>query len=226
MPPQDEALLRHVPATVHGRYLVRPPATRGPHRWLVGFHGYGQNADLFLDMLRLVPGAADWLVVSVQALHPFYASRINVVVANWMTRQDRGHAIADNIAYVDAVIDALAAEFGEPSALVYAGFSQGVAMAYRAGIAGRRRCDAVFAAGGDLPPELKTAETRPWPRVVLCTGTRDEFFTPHRLNDDLEFLRSRGIDTEAIVFDGGHEWSTEVAAAAGRLLAGSAANPS
>jgi len=103
----------------------------------VGFHGYAQNAETFLESLVAIPGAETWRVASVQGLHPFY-SRGSHVVAGWMTRQDREHAIADNIAYVDAVLDDMAAAFGAPEKLVFAGFSQGVAMAYRAAMRGAR----------------------------------------------------------------------------------------
>src|SRR5260221_11395720 len=87
---QDEpaVAVRHVAATVHGRVLVRPPAGGTPARWLVGFHGYGQHAEAFLDMLRRVPGSEAWLLTSVQALNPFYTSPTNQVIANWMARQD------------------------------------------------------------------------------------------------------------------------------------------
>ena len=44
----------------------------------------------------------------MQALHPFY-TKTERIVASWMTRQDRELAIADNIRYVQAVIDAVVA---------------------------------------------------------------------------------------------------------------------
>jgi predicted esterase len=213
---------RLVAATVHGRYLVLPPAHEPPRRWLVGFHGYAQGADEFLEMMRWVPQTRAWRVVSVQALHPFY-TRANVVVANWMTRQDREHAIADNIAYVDAVLADLEREFGRPDSLVYAGFSQGVAMAYRAGVACRLPAQAIFAVAGDVPPELKSGGPRRWPAVRIAVGTRETFYTPEIMNRDLEFLKSNGVDARATVFEGGHEWSPEVVAAAGQLLAAVAA---
>ena len=53
-----------------------------------------------------------------------------------MTRQDREAAIADNIDYVDRVVAATRTA-AEP--LVFAGFSQGVAMAFRAAVRGKRR---------------------------------------------------------------------------------------
>jgi predicted esterase len=219
VPPADPTRQpRLVATTVHGRYLVRLPRHDPPRRWLVGFHGYAQSADDFLGLLRRVPGADDWLVASVQALHPFY-NRANDVVANWMTWQDREHAIADNIAYVDAVLADLEREFGAPEALVHTGFSQGVAMAYRAGLRCRPRAQAIFAVAGDVPPELKSGDAGPWPAVRIAVGSRETFYTPEVLNRDLEFLRTSGVDVRATVFEGGHEWSPGVIAAAGELLA-------
>src|SRR5688572_27516505 len=90
------ARLRHVEARTHGRYLVRPPSAAGPWPLLVGFHGYAESADAHLDAVARIPGIERWLTVAVQALHPFY-TRDQRVVANWMTRQDREFAIADNI---------------------------------------------------------------------------------------------------------------------------------
>jgi len=221
----DAHQLRHVPATVHGRVLVRAVPGDPAPRWLVGFHGYAQSAEVFLEALERTAGGGSWSIASVQALHPFYAGRAEEVVANWMTRQDRELAIADNIAYVDAVIDDLVRGYGPPRALVFAGFSQGVAMAYRAGVRGRHRCDAIVAAGGDVPPELAQAELPEWPRVLAATGREDAWFPPKKLERDLEFLRTRSRDVRPLVFEGGHEWSDAVAAAAGGMLYGVAPGP-
>ena len=216
---------RLVATTVHGRYFVRPPGHAAPRGWLVGFHGYGQNANDFLELMRPVPHAGEWLVASVQALHPFYNSRTSEVVANWMTRQDREPAIADNVGYVDAVLADLEREFGPPDALVYAGFSQGVAMAYRAGLLCSRPAQAIFAVAGDVPPEIRSGGVRRWPVVRIVVGTRESFYTAEVLDRDLKFLRSNGVDVRATTFEGGHEWSPEVIEALGELLAAVAATP-
>lgn len=217
-PTPDSALLRHAPATVHGRYLVQPPRPGAGEMWLVGFHGYAQSAEVFLEPLAGLSRARRWRVVSVQALHPFYAGRSEQVVANWMTRQDRELAIADNVGYVDVVLDQLEREFGAPRAIVFAGFSQGVAMAYRAGLLGRRACAAIIACGGDVPPEFEHARTREWPPVLAATGRGDAYYPPERLERDLLLLRARRTDTRALVFEGGHEWSAALAESAGALL--------
>jgi predicted esterase len=211
-------LLRHAAATVHGRYLVMPREPSGAERWLVGFHGQAQSADEMLAPLSRTAPDHRWRVISVQALHPFYAKRATTIVAGWMTRQDRELAIADNVAYVDTVLDQLVAEFGAPRALVFAGFSQGAAMAYRAALLGRHAASAVVTCGGDVPPELLAGPGRTWPRVLAAAGRADAWYTPARLEADVAALRERGARAEALVFEGGHEWTDELAAAGARLL--------
>ena len=126
---ESETLLRTSEARVHGRYLVRTPTAAGPWPVLFSFHGYGEDASTNLTALQRIPNASEWLLVAVQALHPFYTKNERVV-ASWMTRQDRELAIADNVRYVAGVVGAVSHEFGlETSPIVFAGFSQGVAMA-------------------------------------------------------------------------------------------------
>jgi predicted esterase len=165
-----------------------------------------------------VPRGPTWLAAAVQGLNRYYAGRSRTIVASWMTSQDRELAITDNVAWVDRVLDELEREFGPPRTIVFAGFSQGVAMAYRAGLLCRRSCAAIIAVCGDVPPELTALSARPWPRVMAATGARDDWYTPARLAADFEFLRTRRNDAEHLVFDGGHEWSEAVVAAAARWL--------
>ena len=209
--------VRLVATNVHGRTLVRAPQAASPHRWFVGFHGYAQNAEIMFDMLQQVPGSESWLVASVQALHPFY-NRTDQVVANWMTRQDREHAIADNIAYVDTVVADLTTEFAAPRALVFAGFSQGVAMAYRAAVRGKRGGDAILAVAGDVPPELFGGPQR-WPHVRIVAGSKDDWYTPAVMAREVALLETAGASVRASEFEGGHEWTADVNEVAGALLA-------
>src|SRR5581483_8862807 len=139
-----------IAATVHGRFLVRA----GPaERMLVGFHGYAETAEIHLDELLKIPGIDAWTVVSVQALHPFYTSREQRIVASWMTRLDREPAIDDNKAYVRGVLDSL----HPPQTVVFAGFSQGGAMAYRAA-ADFGRAAGVIVLAADVPPDVTSLD--------------------------------------------------------------------
>ena len=202
---------RNIAATTHGRYLLVPAAAPVPAGLLVGFHGYAEGAESQLERLRAIPGADRWTLVSVQGLHRFYQRRTNEVIASWMTRQDRELAIADNLAYVDGVIDAASREMGrEPPRLVLAAFSQGVAMGFRAATATTRRVDGVIAVGGDVPPEIDAASLARTQKALVCRGASDEWYTDTKFQHDVTRLRESGVTVHAVTFEGGHEWSEAV----------------
>jgi predicted esterase len=199
--------VRTIPATVHGRYLVRDGP---PERLLVGFHGYGETAEAHMNELRQIPGIDRCTVVAVQALHPFYVSRTGMIVASWMTSLDRELAIDDNRAYVRSVV----ALFPMPRQLVFLGFSQGAAMAYRAAVGSD--ATGVIALGGDVPPEV--VEARPkLPPVLIGRGIREEWYTDEKLQKDLRFLRDV-TTVSTCIYDGAHEWTAEFREAAGEFL--------
>lgn len=206
------ALVRHAPATVEGRYLVRPARGEARHHW-IGFHGQSQTAESLLEAFEASAPGDDWLVASVQALHPYYTSRGQQVVAGWMTRLDRESAIASNVAYVDEVVARIEAEFGAPRTRIFAGFSQGVGMAYRAGLLGRHACHAIVAVGGDVPPELAEL-ARAWPRVLLMAGEQDPYFPPASAAADAAKLRALGAAVRERTFPGKHEWPEAASRAA------------
>jgi predicted esterase len=207
----------------HGRYLVIPPAAGGPAPLLVGFHGYGEDCEQQLERLRAMPESARWVVVSVQALSRFYERRTNRVVACWMTRQDRELAIADNAAYVRSCMNAVAAEHpGVVRKAVFAGFSQGVAMAFRAA-AHATQWDggwetAAIAVGGDIPPELTTEALGRMSGALIARGGEDEWYGKERFEADERKLRESAVKVRALAFHGGHEWAGEVVTAAGEFL--------
>jgi predicted esterase len=216
-----------IETTTHGRVLI-DDAFSGEAGWVVGFHGYGQNADDTLNDLRRIPGIDRWRIASVQALSRFY-TRDEGVVASWMTRQDRELAIADNLVYVDKAIDALdlapKLRASKAPRLVLVGFSQGAAMAFRAGFLGRHHPDGVIALGGDVPPEVTTSlprrsseRAKAGPQVLLGAGKNDRWYTAEKVDKDEAFLRASGIDHQIVRFDGGHEWNDEFRRAVGDWL--------
>lgn len=208
-----------IQTTTHGRYLVAPARTTGPAPLLVGFHGYGEPAEAQMDRLAPIPGADAWTVVAVQGLHRFYRRGNNAVVASWMTRQDRELAIADNLAYVGAVIDAeWSARFGSRH-VVFAGFSQGAAMAFRAAAVSAHPVGGVVVVGGDIPPELDRAALGCLGHVLICRGTRDEWYSTVKFEQDQARLRDAVVDFTAIEFDGGHDWTGGAVDATARFLA-------
>jgi predicted esterase len=203
-----------VPATTLGRYLVEGPE-QGP--LLVGFHGYGENAEKHLESLRTLEGASRCRLAAVQALHRFYNTKTGEVVGCWMTKLDREQAIADNQAYVAAVVDALVREHAPPR-LVFAGFSQGASMAWRAAARSAHPCHGVIALGGDMPPDVAEDPAVAFPPVLLGRGTRDGWYTEAKMARDLAVLQARGARLETVVFEGGHEWGEPFRRAAGGFL--------
>lgn len=211
----NDVSLQTIDARIHGRFLVRVPESAPPWPVLVGFHGYAETAGDHMEALAAIPGTADWLLVSVQALHRFY-TRKDRVVASWMTREDRGLAIADNIDYVGRVLSRLRSEYQTRELLVFSGFSQGAAMAYRA--AAHYRADALIILAGDVPPDVIEERLVPFPPVLIGRGTRDEWYTEEKAAADRGALAKIDADVDVCVFDGGHEWTDMFRAAAAAVL--------
>ena len=211
-----------IAARVHGRYLVDRPEGEGPFPLLVGFHGYGERAEQMLEVLTRIRGTRAWTLVSVQALNRFY-TRAEDVVANWMTREDRELAIADNISYVAAVVGAVCRRYPSPPTVVYAGFSQGVAMAYRAlAFAAEQDRHVPAPAGGillagDVPPDV-APRLSTLPGLLIGRGASDGWYTESKADADGELFAAAGVTPEIHVFDGGHVWDDAFVLAAGRFL--------
>lgn len=193
---------RTIAVRTHGRYLidVRPDAAAT----LVGFHGYQENAAIHLDVLKRIAGERPLNLVSIQALNRFY-TRAGTVVAGWMTTEDRDLVMADNLAYVTAVLAEVAGESGVTQPMIYVGFSQGVAMAYRAAAFVQRPCDGVIALAGDVPPDVAPVAAG-LPAVLLGRGTEDAWYTQDKRAADLATLGGAGVTVAEHVFDGGHVW--------------------
>jgi predicted esterase len=193
----------NIEAKVHGRVLFE---RRADDRLLIGFHGYAETAEKHLNEMKKIPGSDAWSLAAVQGLRTFYVGRTGEIAANWMTSQDRELAIADNVEYVRNVL----ASLPKPKALVFLGFSQGVAMAFRAAahIASR----GVIALGGDVPPDVHRSKLPP---VLLARGTKDDWYTDAKMQADLGVLS----EVTPLVFEGGHEFSDAFRTAAAAFLA-------
>lgn len=206
---------------VHGRYLLdRGPRPEEGRPLLVGCHGYAENAERHLEQLRRIPGASEWVICAVGALNRFYHPKTRDVIASWMTKQDRELMIDDNVRYVARVISEVRRRERTSGVLVVAGFSQGVAMAYRAASRCGFPCHGLVALAGDVPPDVVAEEALRLPPVLIGRGTEDTLYTEEKMDADLRALAARSDAVETCVFAGGHDWTEDFLQAAGRFLAG------
>ncbi len=206
--------IRTIPVRAHGRYLIDAPT--GAVATIVGFHGYQENAAIHLDVLRRIANGRPVTLISIQALNRFY-TRANSVVAGWMTTEDRELAIADNVAYVAAVLAEVAGESRLTRPLIYAGFSQGVAMAYRSAAFVQWPCDGVIALAGDVPPDVAPVAAG-LPSILVGRGRADKWYTDEKAAADLAVLRGAGVTVAEHVFEGGHEWDESFITRAGAFV--------
>ena len=207
---------RAISAATHGRYLVDAPASAAPRPLLVGFHGYAEAAETQLERLRSIPGSDRWLLVAVQGLNRFYRGRSSDVVASWMTRQDRELAIADNVAYVGAVVDLVSREWSVDGRVAFAGFRRASRWRSAAAAAGDGR--RVIAVGGDVPPELDRAALARIPAVLIARGSRDGLYSEQTFESDVLRLRAAGARVDAVALDADHEWTEEFSRAVAVFL--------
>jgi predicted esterase len=203
----------NVETVTHGRVVIRDAVSRPVRGAVAVFHGYAQSAEMILRDLEGIAGLERWTLVAVQGLHRFYTRDNQTVIASWMTRQDRERAIADNIAYVDCAIEAAVPA---DSKLLFLGYSQGAAMAYRAALSGKRKGAGIIVLGGDVPPDVELTGAPP---VIIGAGARDNWYTPDKVRADRARLDAAGVEHEIVTLAAGHEWTDEFRQAAARWIA-------
>ena len=180
--------------------------------WMV-CHGYGQLAQPFLASFERVASPTR-LLVAPEALSRFYVDRPVPpneqpprVGAAWMTREDRDHEIADQVAYLDALHDLVRPAAPAAVRLRVLGFSQGVATVARWLALGRARADELILWAGAFPPdvELTGFARRLGPAsVVLVAGARDELASWTAADSQLQRFTDAGVSARLVAFGGGH----------------------
>ncbi len=112
-----------VPRTA--RYHTLGDADSATHIW-IALHGYGQLARFFL---RPFTGSESGkLIAAPEGLSRYYTdAEHSRVGATWMTREDPDHEIADQISYLDRLVEHLRSLCPPGIPVSVLGFSQSVA---------------------------------------------------------------------------------------------------
>lgn len=179
--------------------------------WLVA-HGYGQLVEYFSRHFRSLHEAdpAGTGIVAPEALSRFYlAGTSGRVGASWMTTADRLTEIADQVAYLDALLAHLLAACPPDVRVTVLGFSQGTATVSRwlASRANGWRPHQLVLWAGNFPADIETTASQRLLRdlsVVLVSGEQDEYVPPEKLAAQAETLRLHGARVTTHSFEGKH----------------------
>jgi predicted esterase len=196
-----------------GRCAVRGPEDLSAVRelWFV-LHGYGQLAR---DFIQGVAAADDGtrLIVAPEALSRFYNAQAplthfrsteDAVGASWMTRDDRDDEIADQLAWLQLVLQTYRARLAPDTPMTLLGFSQGAATAAR-WVDHGSISPAHLILWGALPAATLAPTSAVWrTRCTLVVGTRDRFLPAERVTEERARLDAAGCPYRFVSFLGGH----------------------
>lgn len=196
--------------------------------WYV-LHGQSMRAASFLGDCRALDDG-DRLIIAPEALSRYYegpiaANKNAIVVASWMTREEREDEIRDYVRYLDAVHAEMKSRFTQamPPVTVL-GFSQGGATAVRWVAEGNVMPARLIVWASSLPPEVDYATNSAIraPTFTYVCGNRDIYVTPKVLDGQLKLLRDANLKYAAASFDGGHRLDDDTL----RRVAGTVSSPS
>jgi predicted esterase len=125
-----------------------------------------------------------------------------------MTREDREHEMADQVEYLDHLVQRLLAECGKPVPVNVLGFSQGVATACRWAVRGKTKFAKAVLWSGTMPPELKPDELKRAfgkTELTLVHGTSDAVTKEDVLLRNQQTMRESALKQRTIQFAGGHQ---------------------
>jgi len=190
--------------------LCRPERTPAP--LLIALHGYGANKrQMMREAKQIAPD--DFAIVSLQG--PYQHIREPKQQGGplrfgfgWLTnfRPEESHAIHHQ-ALID-LIEVLGKDgTAEPNRVFLLGFSQSCALNYRFAFTNPGRLRGVIGICGGTPGDWETNENYQQINADIfhLAGTRDEFYTPERVEDYEKQLATRARSVTFKSYDATHE---------------------
>jgi predicted esterase len=184
---------------------------------LLALHGYGSNKGWMMREARQ-HAPEGFAVAALQGPHqhmkeprePGGPLRYGF---GWLTNFRPEESVAlHQRALLDLINGLVARGVARREHIFLMGFSQSCALNYRFAFTHRDTLRGVVGICGGLPGDWETGaaygETRA--SVLHLSGTRDEFYTPARVADYAERLRTRAADVETRAYDAGHEFVPEM----------------
>ena len=201
-------------------YSSQKPSKSINQVWII-CHGYGQLAEYFLEWFKPV-FSEKTLIVAPEGLHRFYIKGFSGRVgASWMTKQDRLNDIEDYVNYLDEVYLEIK-NMVSPSCFIHVlGFSQGVSTAIRWICKSKLQLNSLSLLAGKIPEDIdynlysKKINTLN-PKIIF--GNNDEFYSTKSINNELNFIKSSGLNFKYIEFDGRHKLKKNIITKLGTII--------
>lgn len=187
-------------------YTNEPDLSKVECIWFL-LHGYGQLAGSFISKFTLLDNGKN-LLVSPEALSRFYLDNgFGKMGASWMTREERENEIGDYVDYLTGLYHLMKEKINNPIAkLNVFAFSQGTSTAcrwlQRSGI----KAENLILWGSFFPPDFDLEKSdNSFDKLMLVTGSEDQFFPPSALEEGKKLLDKLSIKYEAHIYNGPHE---------------------
>lgn len=176
--------------------------------WFV-LHGYGQMANYFLKKFDCISGDSICLIAP-EGLSRFYLEGFyGKTGATWMTKEERETDIVNYLHYLTTVYDKELSGIDRNNIrITFLGFSQGAATASRWALTNSMDLNRLILWAGIFPPDLNVEagfDTFKNIEVLNIYGRNDAYLNNDVILEQKAISRKLNVETETIVFDGGHE---------------------
>ena len=198
-------------AEVNLYYDLKLPETT-PAPLLIALHGYGANKRQMMRESQLM-APSSFTIASLQGFHqhlrePKEEGGPLRFGFGWLTnfRPDESIAIHHQ-ALLDLIQKLIAERVADPERIFLLGFSQSCALNYRFAFTHPDVLHGVIGICGGTPGDWDTNEIYKPTRadVFHLAGTKDEFYTPERIQNYEQKLATRAASVEFKSYDAAHE---------------------
>ena len=208
MEPQIDRTLE---ARVNLYYDLRP-GTTAPAPLLIALHGYGANKRQMMREAQLL-APETFAIASLQGFHqhirePWITSGPLRFGFGWLTNFRSEESVAVHHRALIDLIKILTTEgVADPARVFLLGFSQSCALNYRFAFTHPETLRGVIGICGGIPGDWETSTTYRQASldVLHLAGTRDEFYSPERVQDYEKQLQTRARSVVFKSYDAGHE---------------------
>jgi predicted esterase len=202
---------RALEARINLYYDLRPgPISPAP--LLIALHGYGANKRYMMREAQLM-APEQFAIASLQGFHqhirePWQEGGPLRFGFGWLTNFRSEESVAIHHRALIGLIETLTAEgVADPGRVFLLGFSQSCALNYRFAFTHPDRLRGVVGICGGIPGDWETSSTYRNAEidVLHLAGTRDEFYSPERVQDYERQLNTRARSVEFKSYDAAHE---------------------